>query len=194
MFSHDISCGKYLTFTVTLDDANMDQALFGPPHPFIEISQRYLHLMEETAEWGTVYICGHFHLQQYNGMQSSSTSGESVLLMSSLLTFHDDDVTWEPPGHARWPHLSVLGVGRGSGVATASVDLLRGRLGIVLIGMATVIVVRLVVNLFPVLFLDVVRQWSSVVGLVASMRQGLDWGGGNNQDQFECLEINTVNK
>lgn len=99
MFSHDTSCGKYLTFTVTLDDANMDQALFGPP--FIEISQRYLHLMEETAEWGTVYICGHFHLQQYNGMQSSSTSGESILLMSSLLTFLNDDVTGEPPGHAR---------------------------------------------------------------------------------------------
>lgn len=52
---------KHLTLTVTLDDANIDQALFGPP-PFIEISQRYLHLMEETTECRTVYVCCNFGL------------------------------------------------------------------------------------------------------------------------------------
>lgn len=63
-------------------------------------------------------------------------------------------------------------------VATANVGPLRGRLGIVLIGMAAVIVVRLVFNL--VFFSDVaVCQRSRVVGLVATVRQGLDWGGGN---------------
>lgn len=65
-------------------------------------------------------------------------------------------------------------------VATASVGLLRRRLGIVLIGLAMIIVDRLVFDLFLVLFLDVVvRQWGRVVGLVAAVRQGLDWGGGN---------------
>lgn len=65
-------------------------------------------------------------------------------------------------------------------VATASVGLLRGWLGIVLIGLAVIIVAWLVFDLFLVLFLDVVRQWDRVVGLVAAVGQGLDWGGGNN--------------
>lgn len=34
-FSCDASCDKHFTLTVTLDDANIDQALFGPPPPLL---------------------------------------------------------------------------------------------------------------------------------------------------------------
>lgn len=179
-FSCDASCDKH--FTLTLDDANIDQALFGPPRPpspfYWDFTKIFTPHGGNHWMWDSVYVCCNFCLWQNHGVQSSSTSGESVLLVSCLLTLFDDDGTWEPPGHSWRPQLSVLRVGRVRVVATGNVGPLRGRLGIVLIGMAAVIVVRLVFNL--VFFSDVaVCQRSRVVGLVATVRQGLDWGGGN---------------
>lgn len=124
------------------------------------------------------------------GVQGSSTSGESILLlMSSLLALLHDDVTREPPGDAWRPQLCVLRVGGARAVAMAATGQLGGLLGVVLMGVTTVIGVMLflyLIILLLLLFTSLVvvvshcsRVVGLIVGLVAAVRQGLDWGGGN---------------
>lgn len=123
------------------------------------------------------------------GVQGSSTSGESVFLTSLLVALLRGDVTREPQGHARRPQLRVLGVGGAKAIAVAAVCHRGGLLGVVLKRVTTVIGVTLVLyRLFLLLLLfttSVVvvvshcsRVVGLVVGLVATVRQWLDWGWG----------------
>lgn len=129
-------------------------------------------------------------------VQGSSTLGESILpLKSSLLTLlHDnDDVTRKPPGDAWRPQLRVLRVGGARVVTVVAVGQLGGLLGVVLRGVTTVVGVLLFLSLLLLLvFTSLVvvvshcsRVVGLVVGLVATMGQGLDWGVGNIQGQLD---------
>lgn len=116
----------------------------------------------------------------------------SFLLKSSLLALVRD-VSWKPPDTRR-SQLHILWAGGARAVAMGE---LRRLLWVVLSGVTTMVIrILLLLVLLASSLVVVVNHCSRVVqlivgrivGLMAAVGQGLDWGGGNIQGQLMVLE------